>query len=253
MAEQNGFLPWYQAAASLFRRLGGQTVVEVVSEPARLDCGNGAAPRLTDSLWREHGGQVFSVAVADDRSETAPAQPAVETGLATAPQDPIAWLSAFDRPIDLLYLDGWPVGTPGYQERNLEAYRAARSRFHDGTLVLIGDTARDYGGKAGLVLPAALQERFQVLLWGSLTLLGRTSPARLRDVLPRVGPPIPNDATFDEAIRLHQAGLAWEAEHIYRAILKQWPDHAGALHLLAESGEESGDTIPILDSRGIVW
>jgi hypothetical protein len=37
MAEQNGFLPWYQAAASLFRRLGGQTVVEVVSEPARLD------------------------------------------------------------------------------------------------------------------------------------------------------------------------------------------------------------------------
>jgi len=241
MAEGKSVFPWYQATAALLKRLGGKSVVEVVSPPYGADCGDGTVPLSAAALWRNCGAEVCSVAIEAASGETPLAEPTAQTDSTATKANPFESLSAFDRPIDLLYLDGWPVGTPGYQERHLEAYQAARGRFHDQTLVLVGDTARDYGGKAGLVLPAALQERFQVLLWGSLTLLGRTSPARVRDVLPRVGPPIPDDATFDEAIRLHQEGLAWEAEHIYRAVLKQWPDHPGALHLLGVALHQRGD------------
>jgi hypothetical protein len=115
----------------------------------------------------------------------------------------------------LLYLDGWPVGTPEYPQRHLEAYRAAREKFHERTIVLIGDTGRDHGGKARLVLPEALEDGFQVLLWGKLTLLGRFRPAEIRDAVPRVGPPIPSEASFDEAIRLHQEEYLWEAQEHY--------------------------------------
>ena len=112
-------------------------------------------------------------------------------------------------------------------------YRAARDRLHERSIVLIGETARDHGGKARLVLPLALDDGFQVLLWGNLTLLGRSPLATVRSLLPRVGPPVPSDALLDDAIGLHRDGFTWEAEQIYRHILWQWPDdHTSALHLL---------------------
>jgi predicted O-linked N-acetylglucosamine transferase (SPINDLY family) len=151
------------------------------------------------------------------------------------------FLSGFDGRIDLLYLDGWPVGSPEYQQRHLEAYRLAREKFHERTIVLIGDTGRDRGGKARLVLPEALEDGFQVLLWGKLTLLGRFRAAEVRDTVARLGPPIPGEASFDEAIRLHQEEYLWEAEQLYRGILKHWPDHSGALHLLGVVLHQCGD------------
>ena len=144
---------------------------------------------------------------------------------------PNSWRE-FDGQINLLYLDGWPVYTARYHDRHLEAYRQAHGKFHNRTIVLIGDTGRDHGGKAQLVLPEAIKDGFQVLLWGKLTLLARVAPAEVREMVPRVGPPIPGEASYDDAIRLHQQGLFWEAEQLYRGVLKQWPDHAGALHLL---------------------
>jgi protein O-GlcNAc transferase len=38
--------------------------------------------------------------------------------------------------------------------------------------------------------------------------------------------------TFDQGMALHQQGRLVEAERIYREVLQQQPDHAGALHLL---------------------
>jgi tetratricopeptide (TPR) repeat protein len=49
------------------------------------------------------------------------------------------------------------------------------------------------------------------------------------------------NADFQRALALHQAGCAAEAEAIYRQILAAQPDDAGALHLLGAIHEQRGD------------
>ncbi len=98
--------------------------------------------------------------------------------------------------------------------------------------------------------PRRLEDGFQVLLWGPLTLLGRVSPSSVRDVVPRIGPPVPADASLDDAIRLHGEGATWEAEQLYRGILRQWPEHAAALHLLGVVRHQRGDHVAALGLIG---
>ncbi len=179
--------------------------------------------------WSHRAEQVYSLVGAP--AQDGPQAPAPASKVTIVAEEPAAFLQSLKEPIDLLYLNGWPIGTEGYQKRHLAVYEAARPHFHERTIILVADTARDHGGKAGLVLPKALDDGFQVLLWGRLTLLGRVA-AEARGLVPRVGPPVPDEASLDDAIRMHQEGLGWEAEQLYRGILKQWPDHVVALHLL---------------------
>ena len=56
------------------------------------------------------------------------------------PRDGIEFLSSFPSGIDLLFLDGWDVGTHEYAERHLEAYEVARDRLNTPNIILIDDT-----------------------------------------------------------------------------------------------------------------
>jgi len=49
------------------------------------------------------------------------------------------------------------------------------------------------------------------------------------------------DEAFQLALRRHQAGDSRRAAEIYRSILHQQPNHAGALHLLGVVHQERGD------------
>ena len=53
-----------------------------------------------------------------------------------------------------------------------------------------------------------------------------------------------NDATFAEAMALHQCGRMAEAAALYRTILGRDPDHADSLHLLGLITAEQGDPRP---------
>jgi len=239
MAEQRTTLPWHQAATAVFQELGGKRVVEVVIQPLSMDGGQNAADRSTASPWRGYATSVDSLVVMTDGK--VPADSPLTGNLNVVCGDPLPFLEKLDGPIDLLYLDGWAIGTPQYQERHAEVYRAARGRLHDRSVVLIGGTSRDHGGKARLVLPQALEDGFGILLWGELTLLAKVPLATVRHLLPQVGPPVPADAQLDDAIQLHRDGHSWEAEQIYRHILRQWPEHVTALHLLGVVRHQVGD------------
>jgi predicted O-linked N-acetylglucosamine transferase (SPINDLY family) len=237
MLEKESTLPWYQAAIALFQAQQGKRAVEVVLSPVSVDGENGV--RSSTSLWHSCARSIESLRL--DLEGASSSEPPNSDSCKVVHGDPIVFLKGLDGPLDLLYLDAWPIGAPGYQERHAEAYAAARPRLHAGSAVLVGDTARDHGGKARLVLPMALEDGFQILLWGRLSLLGRDTPAEIRAQLPRVGPPVPVDASLDDAIKMHREGLGWEAEHIYRHILRQWPEHASALHLLGVVLHQVGD------------
>jgi hypothetical protein len=87
------------------------------------------------------------------------------------PADGIDFLASFGGTIDLLYLDGWEVGAPGFAERHLEAFEAARPRLAPLHLVSIDDTDFDTpeGGKDALLTPVLLAEGYVPLLRGRQT------------------------------------------------------------------------------------
>lgn len=88
------------------------------------------------------------------------------------PKDGIEFINEFNSNIDILFLDGWDVGTGGYREKHLEAYYAAKPKLSDTHLILIDDT--DFrisdGGKDGLLTPVLMDEGYFMLFNGRQTL-----------------------------------------------------------------------------------
>ena len=98
-------------------------------------------------------------------------------------QDGIGFLFGFGKPIDLLFLDGWDVDLNDCAEKHVEAYKAAKHRLHDKSVVIIDDTdveIRDhnlqpikegYGGKGRLLVPLMIKEGWKVHRSGRCTIL----------------------------------------------------------------------------------
>lgn len=88
------------------------------------------------------------------------------------PRDGIEFLKNFDKKIDVLFLDGWDIGTPEYAEKHLEAYLSAEDKLSQTHLVLIDDT--DYitpnGGKDKLLSPFLIEKGYIPLFNGRQTL-----------------------------------------------------------------------------------
>jgi len=88
------------------------------------------------------------------------------------PQDGIVFLKNFQHEINVLYLDGWDVGTSLYAEKHLEAFSVAEPKLSKTHLVLIDDT--DYltedGGKDKLLSPILLEKNYIPLFNGRQTL-----------------------------------------------------------------------------------
>jgi hypothetical protein len=94
-----------------------------------------------------------------------------------SPKDGIEFLKEFEGKIDLLYLDGWDVGTPEYAEKHLEAFLAAREKLADVHLILIDDTDFNTlnGGKDNLLSPYLINEGYTLLFNGRQTLYINTT------------------------------------------------------------------------------
>jgi hypothetical protein len=75
--------------------------------------------------------------------------------------------------IDVLYLDSLDSGSEGHQECNLREFKAAESKLHRGSLVLIDDTPTLYTGKGALTVKYALEHGWKILYGGYQVLLTR--------------------------------------------------------------------------------
>lgn len=85
----------------------------------------------------------------------------------------IQFLTFFQQPIDMLFLDGWDCDLPQCASEHLRAYSAAKYNLHDKSLILIDDTDVDGGGKGRLVVPAAIEDGWKVVFDGRQTLLSK--------------------------------------------------------------------------------
>lgn len=93
------------------------------------------------------------------------------------PCDGIEFLKSIDRKIDLLFLDGWDVGTPQYAENHLLAYTVAKifNKLSDNVIIGIDDTdfAHGFQGKDYLLGPELIKDGFVPFSRGRCTLFIR--------------------------------------------------------------------------------
>jgi hypothetical protein len=104
-------------------------------------------------------------------------QPRPDNLITHIPEDGIKFLERFDKPIDILFLDGWDVGTGGYREKHVEAYLAAEDRLSQPHhLVAIDDTDFDIPneGKDGLLSPLLISKGYTPLITGRQTIFINT-------------------------------------------------------------------------------
>lgn len=101
------------------------------------------------------------------------------------PKDGIEFLNECKDKIDILFLDGWDVGTPEYAEKHLEAYLAAKDKLSDVHLILIDDTdfTSKYGGKDKVLSPYLINNGYIPLFNGRQTLFINTLNVTINEVL----------------------------------------------------------------------
>ena len=87
------------------------------------------------------------------------------------PKDGIEFLNEFQGTIDVLYLDGWDVGTANYAQNHLNAYLAAKPKLSETHIIVIDDTdyITDEGGKDKLLSPLLIDEGYFLLFNGRQT------------------------------------------------------------------------------------
>ncbi|MBX3452389.1 MAG: class I SAM-dependent methyltransferase [Planctomycetaceae bacterium] len=91
-------------------------------------------------------------------------------------QDSLAFLRAFQEPIDVLYVDSLDTYEPGHAEHALEEVRTALPRLHERSLILIDDTpsiAGVFSGKGALAVPWLQEHGWELLYAGYQVLLQR--------------------------------------------------------------------------------
>jgi hypothetical protein len=89
--------------------------------------------------------------------------------------DPVEWLLQCAAPIDVLYLDSLDVEDPRHADQALQEIKAAESRLHERSLVLIDDCAwqRGWTGRGAQAIPWLLQRGWQLLSSGYQVLLSK--------------------------------------------------------------------------------
>ena len=97
------------------------------------------------------------------------------------PKDGIEFLHEHNDKIDILFLDGWDVGTDSYGEKHLEAFLAAENKLSDVHLILIDDTdfSIPNGGKDHLLTPYLIEKGYIPLFNGRQTLYINTTDVQV--------------------------------------------------------------------------
>ena len=84
------------------------------------------------------------------------------------PKDGIEFLTEFNNNIDVLFLDGWDVGSNQYREKHLESFQVAKNKLSEIHLILIDDT--DYvledDGKDAFLTPELISLGYTLIFDG---------------------------------------------------------------------------------------
>jgi len=89
-------------------------------------------------------------------------------------RDSVSFLSAFERPVDLLYLDSMDLGVEGFQEHGLAEAKAGYRNVKSGGLIVYDDThfsGGSFRGKGALGVPWLLEQGCEIVYSGHQTVV----------------------------------------------------------------------------------
>ena len=164
-----------RAAARLFDELGGETIAEIGSGLHGDLAGNSIFTWVRRTAARRIVAVDADEARVNEVKRATAGNPRVEALVA----DGIQFLQQFRGTIDLLYLDYWlpdlegAVVGVGRAEGYRDAYRAARDKMNEHSLLLIDDTDHVHPWKHTHIVPDARADGFRVVYEGRQTLLRR--------------------------------------------------------------------------------
>lgn len=138
-------------------------------------CGDGGSTNIFGD-WASHNHAIlFTVdispdAIANSRQSTQAYQKSINFFC----MDSVKFLEEFDRPIDFLYLDSFDFDynnpTPS-QEHHLFEIKAAMSKLHANSIVMIDDCDLPYGGKGKLVIDFLKEKGWKIIHQGYQVIL----------------------------------------------------------------------------------
>lgn len=134
---------------------------------------DGAATIVFGKWAKENGAKIHSVDISEASVKGAREQVG-SIGLSDTVtvhlKDSVAFLKSFQEPIDFLYLDSYDYSKTDIeiqqksQQHHLEEFKAAESKLHDLSVVLIGDCRLPNGGKGKLAIDYMLKKEWKILM-----------------------------------------------------------------------------------------
>jgi hypothetical protein len=181
--------PYLKMATQIAKILNMKTVVEIGStrfalSQKCLDYYNEMSPFVSPPCCGDgHGGIIWNIEGFDVHScDINPnckiqaqwsfeniKKPFPENLFLHIPKDGIEFLKEYnDKKIDVLFLDGWDIGTPNYQKMHLDAFITSKDKLSDTHLILIDDTDFnvDGEGKDALLTPHLIELNYVLLFEG---------------------------------------------------------------------------------------
>jgi hypothetical protein len=159
---------WYQALMLAVAR-NAKTIVETGTSRAPGNWGgDGQSTIVLASFAQRYGCKLHTcdlepAAIAAARESTAPFSANVEYHVG----DSVAFLSGFQQPIDLLYLDSmdFDINADPHppQEHALREAQAAMHALHAQSIVLLDDCNLPHGGKGAQAIPFLLGQGWHVI------------------------------------------------------------------------------------------
>jgi predicted O-methyltransferase YrrM len=143
-----------RSALNILHQRGGSTIVETGCMRGFQDWGAGMSTYVLGEYVSKFGGHVYSVDI--DPHNVAIAKHATQEMPVTVIEgDSIEYLTNFDKPIDLLYLDSYDMGDSAEQAKAAENHQlkeidAAWEKLSANAIILLDDCNFIQGGKTGL-------------------------------------------------------------------------------------------------------
>ncbi|MFQ5547413.1 MAG: class I SAM-dependent methyltransferase [Woeseia sp.] len=134
---------------------------------------NGASTIVFGSWAKQNDALLHSVDIAEESINEAKAEVSrqgLDDFVRWHLQDSLAFLAAFDQPVDFLYLDSYDYDKDdtsiqrASQQHHLAEFKAIEGRLHENTLVLIDDCRLPNGGKGKLAIEYMLGRGWRILM-----------------------------------------------------------------------------------------
>lgn len=161
--------PTFKLALNLYHTFGGKHIVETGTTRMEEDWGAGSSTILFGEYVTHYTGHVWTVDISPHNIDVCRKVTGDNPQISYVVSDSLVFLSTFDKPIDLLYLDSYDFPLDGSdpipcQEHQLKEFKLVEHLMTPYSVVLLDDNGLPGGGKTAITKPYLAEKGWVCLL-----------------------------------------------------------------------------------------